>query len=361
MNESDFYVTSQSQLAQIVEMIRKQKIAAFDTEFTRETTYYPILSIVQIAVKDSSGKQKTFIVDCLANLDLKPLFEVMSDRGIKKILHSSTQDLQIFHHKSQEIPRLIIDTQIMANFCGFGFNAGYSKLVEKIFARQLDKKQQRSDWQRRPLSKKQLEYAMLDVVFLEEIYEKFHDILQQKNRTNWYLEEMENFVSKILNRSEENLMKNFSFKNKNLKKISQIRNIVLCREKWAQKVDVPRQHLIRDETIETIVDNGSIGKNFCTKFTPEIADEVKKILSEDGEILEKSGRFFLSEKQKKSFDEAKKIIAKTSAQENFSEQFLLTSADLKKIIHDKKCFDEIVSGWRHQLIGDELRNLIYNS
>jgi ribonuclease D len=153
-NSENFYINSQSQLNRVVDLIKETKLVALDTEFTRETTYYPILSIVQVALKKTAQPQQLFIIDCLADLDLSQFFALIAEEKISKVLHSSAQDLQIFHHKSDLMPQGVFDTQVMANFCGFDFSAGYSNLVEKLFSTVLDKKQQRSDWQIRPLSNK---------------------------------------------------------------------------------------------------------------------------------------------------------------------------------------------------------------
>ena len=150
----------------MVGLIKEAGVVALDTEFTRQTTYYPILSIIQVAVKTSLKKKESFIVDCMTDIDLTELFAIIADPRIIKILHSCAQDLQIFHRKSNLLPQSIVDTQLMANFCGYGFSVGYSALVNRICDWQLDKDQQRSDWQVRPLSAKQIEYALLDVFFL---------------------------------------------------------------------------------------------------------------------------------------------------------------------------------------------------
>lgn len=354
----DFYITTNSQLAQLIALIKEAKIVALDTEFTRQTTYYPILSIIQAGVKNSAGEKKTFIIDCVSDINLSEFFAIISDPEIKKILHSSTQDLQIFYKKSNLLPQGIIDSQVLANFCGFGFNVGYSNLVEKLFSKQLDKKQQRSDWQKRPLSSKQIEYALLDVVFLQEIYEQFFEILKSQNRVEWYYEEMKNFVNKALFKSDDSLSKNFSFRNKNPKQIAQIKSLISWREAWARKIDVPRQHFCKDEVIEKIVTSGLLEKT--PKFTEEMLLQINKILDENLEALEKNKKVFMSDRQKNCFEEAKKLIAKISAREKFQEQFLITSLDLKKVICEKNIFDEIVSGWRYELFGKELRNLISN-
>ncbi len=149
------YVKSQEVLDRVIVLINGRKIVAIDTEFTRETTYYPILSIIQIALFSEPKSKEYFIIDCLSGLDLTGLLRIISDPEIVKIIHSSRQDLQIFYHQSGFFPRGIVDTQVMANLCGIGFNVGYSRLVLDFIGKELDKKQQRSDWQRRPLTAKQ--------------------------------------------------------------------------------------------------------------------------------------------------------------------------------------------------------------
>jgi ribonuclease D len=367
-NNSDFYITKQTELDHVIALIKKAKIVALDTEFTRQTTYYPILSIIQVAVKNKLKGKESFIIDCLCDLDLKGFFEVIADPEIIKILHSPMQDLQIFYHKSGKIPHGIIDTQIMANFCGFGFNSGYSGLVERFFDQHLNKDQQRSDWQIRPLSPKQIEYALLDVAFLEEIYEKFYEILIAKNRLDWCFEEMRLFIQKILENSETNLSKNFFLKNKTAKKtqkqIYQIKNLITWRESWAKKIDIPRQHFLKDDSIIKIVFEGNF-KGIKDK-TPnqKMIEEIKEILDEEGSFLNyldhEEKLFFMSSKQKNRYKTAKNLIGKIAAQENLREQFLVTSSDLKKMIHEEKFFHQKLTGWRYNLFGKELEEIIFD-
>ena len=152
------YISDNYKLIELIEDIKRSSIIALDTEFSRSETYYPVLSIIQVAVKINNEK-KIFIIDCLCDLDLSEFLALIGDEKIIKILHSSLQDLQIFYLKYPIEPKAIIDTQILANFCGCGANVGYGNLVEKIFEVVIDKKLQRSDWCRRPLTKSQLDYA----------------------------------------------------------------------------------------------------------------------------------------------------------------------------------------------------------
>ncbi len=354
----DFYITSQSQLDSLIDIIASQKLVALDTEFTRQTTYYPILSIIQVAVKTSNNEKKSFIIDCLCNLDLNGFFAIISDSQIKKILHSSIQDLQIFHLASKTMPQAIIDTQVMANFCGFGFNIGYSNLVKKIFEKTLNKDQQRSDWQRRPLSKRQIEYALLDVEFLHEIYEKFLAILEKNQRHNWFVEEMQKFIEKSLCRAEENLLKNFSFRERSEVQKSQLRKLIFWRENLAKKNNLLRQYFLKDEDLEKIVDLGLVDAKSYYRLNGEMISEIEAILCEREENFDFTNNFFMSEKQKTLLEACKELVKKIAERENFSAQFLLTNFDLKKIICQKDSFEKTLNGWRYNLLNKELKQII---
>lgn len=365
LGQKDFYIANNQDLEMVEKLILEAKTVSIDTEFTREKTYYPILSLIQVAVFQShsskgEGEKRLFIIDCLADIDLSSFFQIVADQKITKILHSSLQDLQIFYQKSNLLPAGIADTQILANFCGFGFNVGYSKLVEAMFEEQIDKSQQRSDWQQRPLSEKQMEYALSDVIYLEEIHEILLKILEEKNRQNWYYEEVKNFADNAVIQINENLFKRFSFKGKTDKQISQIKKLIIWREKWAQKLDKPRQHFLKDEAIEKIVVFGDLG----FKFDKNMLGQVKEILNQDFEVSEDSPNekrsFFMSAQQKDLYKTAKEFIAKIAQEEDFKEQFLITSDSLKSIICGYKTAEESLSSWRYELFGEGLKKLISN-
>ncbi|MBU6338925.1 MAG: hypothetical protein KGQ36_03025 [Rickettsiales bacterium] len=353
----EFYITDNRSFRDVIDLIYKSGIVAIDTEFSREKTYYPILSLIQIAVKDGD-KQKQFIVDCLTDIDLTPFFQIISDKNITKILHSSLQDLQIFYHKSNSKSLAVSDTQIMANFCGFGFNMGYSGLVENFFSRTIDKSQQRSDWQRRPLSKRQLEYAALDVFYLEEIHNKLMKMLEENGRKDWYLEEMEIFSKNISTQFNENIFKNFTFRKKSKDQIAKIKKLALLRENWAKKLDIPRQHLLRDHAIERIVES----ENFSLDLDPLMIYEMKEIISRnfefeiDADIVDNDA--FMTQKQKEIYKKAKIFIADVAKKENVKEQILITRFVLKSLIYKHKTVDDLLCKWRYQLLGEKLKEII---
>jgi len=348
------YIISSSDLESVIALAKKAKVIALDTEFTRRTTYYPILSLIQIAFFDEVGEKKIFVIDCQLGLDLSEIFSIIADKKIIKILHSATQDLQIFYQESKLMPQNIFDTQVIANLCGYTFNAGYSKLVEDFFAIKLDKNHQDSNWQRRPLSEGQINYAALDVLYLEDIYNILLEKIITAKRLEWLLEDMEIFIQKSLFKKDESLFRDFSFKNKTKLEISQIKNLAIWREKWAQKNNVPRKHFIGNEEIEKIVFN-----QFCRlNFSKEILHEISQILSlddiENGEVED----FFMNEKQKSIYKKAKDYIEKIAREENLPSQILINSLDLKSIICKKNLFDKLIFGWRSKLLGAGLKEII---
>ncbi len=355
----NFYVNSQDKLEHLINLIRSAKIFALDTEFTRETTYYPILSIVQVAVKNRLKEKQIFIVDCLCDIDLSEFFDAIANPNFIKILHSSQQDLQIFYQKSNKVPQGIFDTQVMANFCGFGFGVGYSSLVKSLFNKTLDKQQQRSDWQRRPLSEKQIDYALLDVFFLEEIYLKFSKILAKNKRFSWFEEEMKNFVSKSMTKSDDSLSKNFSFRKMSELEIFKLKKLISWRESWAQKINIPRQHFIKDFALEKMV-NGDLDCGF--DLTKKMQEEIRIILDcskvNKNFLINTNKLSPMTQQQKDLFAKAQSLIAKFARVENFKEQFLITSPDLKKLVCNNDSFENVVSGWRKELFGKELKQLM---
>lgn len=343
------YIDSNSKLAEVVDLIKRAKIVALDTEFQRETTYYPILSLVQVAVEG-----KIFLIDVLQKLDLTDFFALIADKNIIKIFHSCTQDLQIFHYYSNLLPQNIFDTQIMGNFCEFGFNLGYSEIVEKLFAQKLNKNQQRSDWCRRPLSSHQLEYAALDVVFLQGIYEIFLDKLAQEQKISWLMEEMDIFIKKSLFKKDEATYKDFTFRNKTAVEASQMRLLALLREKWAQIVNIPKRHLLKDEEIEKMV-----AERFCNKNLPlEMQDEIAQILDCQEEVIRPVPGIYMSERQRILFAKAKIAVEKIARENHVKEQFLLTTMDLKTIICQKNSLEKVLFGWRYDLLAEELKSII---
>ena len=179
-------VTSTQDLIDVCTTFSNADFVAVDTEFMRETTFWPDLCLIQIAAGDDE-----IIVDTLAeDIDLKPFFSLMANESVTKVFHAARQDIEIIHHRAGIVPSPVFDTQIAAMVCGFGESASYGLLVKKLLNRELDKSSRFTDWSRRPLSDKQLTYAIGDVTHLRDLYPKLRDQLNVNGRAQWLNEEM---------------------------------------------------------------------------------------------------------------------------------------------------------------------------
>jgi ribonuclease D len=348
---------NQLDLNNFLGLIKDGSVIAIDTEFTRRTTYYPILSTIQIALKNSDNSKIAVIVDVLRCQDLSGLITKINNPKITKILHSSTQDLQIFYQISKNYPQNICDTQIMANFCQKDFNIGYSTLVKEIFAIEISQEMQISNWQQRPLNKNQIDYALVDVIFLHEVYENFLKFLQQNNQFSWFEEEMKDFVNKSLDENSKNLMRQISTRGKSKKQIAQLNNLVLLREKFAQIQNIPREHLLKNEDLERIVDDPENFNFWKINLKNIFIDEIKKALKIDENFVDNNEDLFMNENHKKIVNQIKSITSKFAQKYKIKEQFLLSSNQIKKIVQHNEVKGEM-SLWRYEILGKEIENII---
>src|SRR6202035_471511 len=179
-------ITDTDALAGFCERQKGSGFIAVDTEFMRERTYWPILCLVQVA-----GPEEAAAIDALApGIDLSPLLALMADPEMLKLFHAARQDLEIFFHLSGAVPKPLFDTQIAAMVCGFGDSASYETLVRKLAGAALDKASRFTDWSHRPLTERQIKYALEDVIHLRTVYERLQQRLAKNGRAGWFAEEM---------------------------------------------------------------------------------------------------------------------------------------------------------------------------
>jgi ribonuclease D len=357
MTKDRYYIANQKELLSFISEIKDVNLIAIDTEFVRRDTYYPILSIIQIAFNNNF-----YIIDCLSGIDISDLLEILANDKLIKIIHSSSQDLQILNHISNSsiaITHGVEDTQIMANFAGLGFNIGYSKLIAKTLNHTIDKKQQLSDWKRRPLNQKQIEYAFLDVKYLEEVHAILHDHMEKRGRTTWFREEMTSYLDNILKIRDEDLFGKFTFSNKSQKYKDKLKELILWREDMARKMNIPRQHLIKNETLEKIISNQDCSfLNLDSKLKQEINVILRSEYQPNINPQIFTPNLPLTEQQKDTYLRLKGKISAISKREDISEQFLITSGNLKKIALGHHDLSDAISGWRYELLGKEILNLL---
>lgn len=350
------FVDTQNELEQFLDLIEENSAVAIDTEFERKDTYFPILSIVQIAYENTQNEKFIAIIDVLSNLDLSRFFAIIANPKIIKILHSSTQDLQIFYHIYKIWPENIFDTQIIANFCDQDYNVSLFNLVKNQCDFELNKAMQSSDWIKRPLSSSQIKYAINDVLFLHQIYKNFNNILRAKNRQDWAKEEMDNFIKRILQKDIEHIFKKFSKKGLNTLEIAKLYQIIQLREDYAKQLNVPREHLFKNEEIFQILKNNFKDFNKILLKT-DFFKTLEEILINDKIIVDLKREVGLNETEIKQFDKIKSMVAKFSKKENIAPQFLVNSEMLKQIILAKNP-KEILNNWRYSILGSQIQQIL---
>ena len=276
-------VQDNKSLLRITKLLKKNEVLFVDTEFLRNNTYWPKLCLIQI-----KAKKKIYLIDPLAkDINLEIIKEIFLDPSILKVFHSARQDIEVLMNVFNIIPWPIYDTQIAANFIFAETDVSYSNLVEKFCEIKLSKKYQVSDWSRRPLKDKQIEYAGLDVEYLPLLYKKLDTKIRVKRKVKKYKAEIEKLKDIIDIYNPKNSYKKINIRKKNIIK-SRLRILSEWRELSAQKLNIPRNWIISDKTIllaskkdfkiEKLLKNKK-NKNFDQKIDSFKKFLLKKILS----------------------------------------------------------------------------------
>jgi ribonuclease D len=239
-------ITETDDLKAFVAELERGPFAAIDTEFMRDQTYWPKLCLIQAAGPDTGA-----IVDPLSkDLDLAPLYHLMANKKVVKVFHAARQDVEIFHHQAGVIPDPLFDTQIAAMVCGFGEAASYETLVRKITKSEIDKSARFTDWSRRPLSKRQLEYALADVTHLREVYHTLAKDLQKTGRAHWVEEEEATLKDPETYRLDpDDAWRRLKPRSTNKRFLTVLIAVAAWREREAQARDVPRNRILKDEAL----------------------------------------------------------------------------------------------------------------
>ncbi|MFL1461950.1 ribonuclease D [Roseococcus sp. DSY-14] len=239
-------ITDAAELAALCERLRQEPFVTVDTEFMRERTYYPELCVVQLA-----GEEEVVVVDTLAEgMDLAPLGDLLADPAVVKVFHAARQDVEIFLLRFGAVPTPIFDTQIAAMVAGFGDQASYDALVRGLVGVSLDKAHRFSDWAARPLSPAQIEYAAADVTHLRAVYRTLREKLLAEGRLDWVAEEMEGLLDPRAYVTEpEDAWLRLKPKTTNRRYLATLRATAAWREREAQRLDIPRGRVVKDESL----------------------------------------------------------------------------------------------------------------
>ncbi|MGA8381385.1 MAG: ribonuclease D, partial [Stellaceae bacterium] len=240
-------ITDTEALAEFCARQRGAEFVAVDTEFMRERTYWPILCLVQVA-----GPDEAAAIDALApEIDLAPLLALMADHQTLKVFHAARQDVEIFVNLSGSVPAPLFDTQIAAMVCGFGDAASYETLAGKLAHAPLDKSSRFTDWSHRPLTERQIRYALGDVVHLRTVYDKLQQLLASNGRAAWFAEEIAVLCDPATYRTDPNeAWRRFRLRGRvDPRFFGVLREVAAWREAAAQQRDLPRGRIVKDEAV----------------------------------------------------------------------------------------------------------------
>src|ERR1700720_481554 len=242
-------ITTTQELAQACARLAKHPYVTVDTEFLRESTYFPILCVAQMA-----SVEEAVVVDARAEgIDLKPFFELMADERVLKVFHAARQDIEIVWHEAGLIPHPVFDPQVAAMVLGYGDSISYDQLVQRITGDTLDKSHRFTDWSRRPLSAAQVAYAISDVTHLRDVFLSLSADLQRRGRSEWVGEEMEVLTSPDTYRAEpEKAWERLKSRVRKPKELGVLIEVAAWREREAQSRDVPRSRVLKDDVLGDI-------------------------------------------------------------------------------------------------------------
>ena len=339
-------IKNNSDIDLLNKLVDKKKLLAVDTEFIRENTYYPILSLIQIAVDDT-----VFIFDYIKN-NSKQIFlsEILESKINIKIFHDCEQDLEILNKNLNIHIENIFDTQLGNAFVDFDHHISYKNLVKKILNIDIDKNQQNSDWLHRPLSKQQLRYAAGDVIYLENIYIKLKDDLIIQNKFEWFKEDMEKVIRDLSYKTlPENSWEKIKINDRNKINIELLKIIAKNREIISRSRNIPKSWFLKDRDIIKIsteqYENYNIFKKLnltSNKFFEE--NDNKDIY----DIYENYKNGTYKNKDKKiNVKHAQKILSKISMNTKISETLIANKKDLEKFLSNPK--KNLPLGWRKQI------------
>ncbi len=361
-------------------LTRSQDVAAFcarasgerfitiDTEFLRESTYWPKLCLIQIGLKEEA-----VAIDPLADdMDLSPVWDLMANEKVLKVLHACKQDMELFLKVSGTLPTPIFDTQIAAMMLGLGEQVGYDNLIQRVLKRQIDKTSQFSDWSLRPLDDQQITYALGDVTHLYEAYEVLLSDLQKRGREDWVAEEMQPYTQASMYEVDPaEAWQRLKIKNRTKPFLAALYCLASWREQFAQARDLPRSRILKDDTLidlamrrpksaEAMMKLRGIGEGLARGKT---GASILKALAQAEKLPEDQMPQLAPRPQSAHGAGARADMLRTllkvcAETEEIAPRALASAADLDALARDRDAQVKCMSGWRRSMFGDRALDLL---
>jgi ribonuclease D len=355
-------VTTTSELAAVCGRMAHHPFVTVDTEFLRETTYYPLLCVAQMASSDEA-----VVIDALApGMELSAFYALMANEKVMKVFHAARQDIEIVWHAAKLIPHPIFDTQVAAMVLGYGDSISYDQLVQRITGDTLDKSHRFTDWTRRPLSDAQLAYAVSDVTHLRDVYHALVADLGRRGRTDWVEDEMRVLTSPETYRMDpESAWQRLKTRVRKPRELAVLIEVAAWREREAQSRDVPRSRVLKDEVIADIVVQApttseklknlrSLPKGFeRSRWGEAIVAAVARGLARDMKTLPFPARTQAAPNGAAVVELLKVLLRMISERHHVAAKVIATVDDLERIAADDDADVPALSGWRRELFGEK--------
>jgi ribonuclease D len=356
-------ITSTSTLVQFCRRAATHDFVTVDTEFLRETTYWPKLCLIQAATTEEA-----VLIDPLATgLDLGGFFDLLADQRVTKVFHAARQDIEIFVKLTGKVPLNIFDTQIAASVCGFGDSASYDSLVRAVTQVEIDKSSRFTDWSARPLSEKQKTYALADVTHLREIYKALCDQVDATGRWDWVEDELETLRSiHTYIVQPEHAWERLKTKLGRPRDLAALKALAAWRERKAQETDQPRSRILKDDALVELA--------MQRPQTPEAFDKLRAVQRGYGrsnaaaevialirrvEALPKSElppapERYRGPSPKGAVGDLVRVLLKAVSDEHgVAARIIATSDDIDALVLDDNADVPALKGWRRKLFGEK--------
>ena len=349
-------------LAALCARLSKEPYITIDTEFLRETTFWPQLCLVQVA-----GADEFALIDPLADgIDLSPLFELLAKPDVVKVFHAGRQDIEIFYYLTDAIPQNVFDTQVAAMVCGYGDQVGYDQIVRQVVGAQIDKTSRFTDWSRRPLNDAQLAYAAADVTHLRSVYEHLAGLLDKRDRTEWVSEEMQTLLDPATYAVDpDNAWQRLKLRVRKPIEFAALKALAKWREEVAQSRDQQRRRIMKDDALYELAQQRpssteqlgrlravprGVEKHPDAKGMIEALKAVAALPTDELPKLPKTKR---NPESAPAIAELLKVALKLVAErEGVATRVIANADDLEAIAIYGEADVKAMQGWRRDLFGD---------
>ncbi|MEO0549868.1 MAG: ribonuclease D [Pseudomonadota bacterium] len=362
-------ITQQDQLEQACEMLAQGSFICVDTEFHRESTYWPELCLIQASCPD----YEVIIDPMAADLDIGPFLALIADTSRVKVFHAARQDMEIFTRLIGHPPGPIFDTQIAAMALGIGDSISYDNLIQRTLKRRIDKSSQFTDWKRRPLTEKQLNYAMGDVTHLRDAYVRMNQSLEAKDRQEWVRSEMAALEDPSLyDVSPDKAWQRLKMRKPQKEYAAVFASVAGWREQMAQDKNKPRRRILKDDAIQEIADQKplseqaferlrAVPKGFIrSKYAVGLIDAVKVAVDDpDAHAPDLPKRKHNAETPPGAPEMLKVLLKAVSDDASVVPRLIANAADIEKIARGERDNSiPALTGWRHELFGQKALALL---